>query len=111
MTLVAMSAMARLIGPIRCADYGELLTGDKITQVKIQHYVPQFLLRNFTSDKKNRVHVFDKQKGITFVSHVKNVANESRFYDFEIEGEGRSLEAPLSSLESDNSGHSTKLIL
>ena len=30
---------------------------------KVQHYVPQFLLREFGNGKKNHLHVFDKLTG------------------------------------------------
>ena len=30
---------------------------------KVQHYVPQFLLRKFGNGKKDQLHVFDKQTG------------------------------------------------
>jgi len=45
---------------------------------KIQHYVPQFLLKQFTSGKKPQVWVFDKTTGKKFKSHVKNVASETK---------------------------------
>jgi phospholipase C len=38
---------------------------------KVQHYVPQFLLKHFSTGKKNKVHVFDKQTGKTFLTNVK----------------------------------------
>ncbi len=71
-----------------------------MTHAKIQHYVPKFLLRNFGFDKNNQVWVYDKQAGRSFPTHVKNVASENKFYDFEIEGETFSLESGLSGIES-----------
>jgi hypothetical protein len=50
---------------------------------KIQHYVPQFLLRNFGNGKKDQVWVYDKIDGRSFPTNAKNVASESRFYDFQ----------------------------
>lgn len=67
---------------------------------KVQHYVPQFLLRNFGTGKKHQLHVFDKQTERTFVTRAKNVACESRFYDFQFEGHMFTLEPGLSELES-----------
>jgi hypothetical protein len=67
---------------------------------KVQHYVPQFLLRNFGKGKKHHLHVFDKQTGRAFETNAKNVAGESRFYDFEFKGHKLSLEPSLSQLES-----------
>lgn len=73
---------------------------------KVQHYVPQFLLRNFSTGKKHQVHVFDKRTKRTFFTKVKNVAAESRFYDFEFQGHPMTLEPSLSELEGE-----AKLIL
>lgn len=68
---------------------------------KVQHYVPQFLLRNFGNGKKAQVHVFDKKTERSFSTNARNVAAESRFYDFEIEGEMYTLEPGLSQIEGD----------
>jgi hypothetical protein len=66
---------------------------------KVQHYVPQFLLRNFGNGKKDQIWVYDKSSDRAFPTNAKNVASESRFYDFEVEGEQASLEPWLSDLE------------
>lgn len=66
---------------------------------KVQHYVPKFLLRNFGVGKKDKLHVFDKQTGSMFATNFKNVAAESRFYDFEVEGHIFTVEPSLSKLE------------
>jgi len=66
---------------------------------KIQHYVPQFLLKNFGNGKKDQVHVFDKKTGKKFPTNIKNVASESRFYDFNIEGAELTIEPSLSKIE------------
>lgn len=66
---------------------------------KVQHYVPQFLLRNFGTGKKDQVFVFDKLTGKTFTPNAKNIASESRFYDFQVEDQAVSLEPALSKLE------------
>jgi hypothetical protein len=71
----------------------------KRSVAKIQHYVPQFLLKNFRF-KKSRIYVFDKKSGKKFVTNVRNVACQSRFYDFEFEGEPFTLESSLSKIES-----------
>ncbi len=70
-----------------------------MTVAKIQHYVPQFLLRNFGNGKKDQVWVFDKMTGRTFSTNAKNIACENRFYDFEIDGNSVSVEPMLSGLE------------
>lgn len=71
-----------------------------MTIAKIQHYVPQFLLRYFGSGKKDQVWVYDKAANRSFATNAKNIASESRFYDFEFEGQSMSLEPMLSTLES-----------
>lgn len=50
---------------------------------KNQHYVPQFLLRNFASGKKKHIHVFDKLHEKTFKTAVRNVGAENAFYDYD----------------------------
>ncbi len=70
---------------------------------RVQHYVPQFILKHFTDGKKPQVWVYDKSEGRKFRSNVSNVAAESGFYDFEFKGAELSLEPALSSLESDAS--------
>lgn len=72
-----------------------------MTTAKIQHYVPQFLLRNFSNGKKDQVWVYDKSSNRSFPSHTKNIASENRFYDFEFAGQSQSIEPWLSALESD----------
>lgn len=71
-----------------------------MTAAKIQHYVPQFLLRKFGNGKKDQVWVYDKANGRSFATNAKNIASESRFYDFELDGQSISLEPMLSNLES-----------
>jgi Protein of unknown function (DUF4238) len=77
---------------------------------KIQHYVPRFLLRNFGNGKKDQLWVYDKTTRRSFKSNVKNVAAESRFYDFERAGAQRSLEPSLANLESRTKPVISKLI-
>lgn len=71
-----------------------------MTIAKVQHYVPQFLLKNFGRGKKDQLWVFDKASGRSFFTNAKNVASESRFYDFEVDGEAVSLEPILTKIES-----------
>jgi len=66
---------------------------------KVQHYVPQFLLRKFGNGKKDQLHVFDKHTSRSFRTNAKNVASESRFYDFRIGNEDATLEPMLAELE------------
>lgn len=53
-------------------------------QPKAQHYVPQVYLRNFATQRKKEFFVccFDKVTRKTFKSNVKNVANQTGFYNF-----------------------------
>jgi hypothetical protein len=66
---------------------------------KKQHYVPQFILRNFRTGKKKRVHVFDKQRKLAYTSSVRDAACEGGYYNIEIDGAGYTLEGKLASLE------------
>ncbi|AMV34676.1 hypothetical protein VN12_21300 [Pirellula sp. SH-Sr6A] len=77
---------------------------------KHQHYVPQFLLRNF-ADSKGRVAVFDKATGRSFTTLPRGVAAEARFYDF-IDGNGntQTLEYELGKLEASISGMFAEII-
>lgn len=67
---------------------------------KNQHTVPQFLLRNFTAARSDRLFAFDKQSQRTFATTTRNVAAEARFYDFEYV-EDASLEPLMTRMESD----------
>ena len=67
---------------------------------KLQHYVPQFLLKNFCHGKKGRLWVFDKQRGRKFSSNVKNIASETKFNDLTLDGVQYTMEPWLSKLES-----------
>lgn len=69
------------------------------TTPKKQHYVPQFILKNFRTGKKKRVHVYDKQRKIAYTSAVRDAACETGYYNIEIDGQGYTLEDKLSSLE------------
>lgn len=65
-----------------------------------QHYVPQFLLRNFATGNRNKqLWAFDKRSGTSFRTTPRNVATESGFYDFSADGKVRSLDPLLQELE------------
>lgn len=66
---------------------------------KNQHYVPQFILKNFSSGKKDQVFVFDKECSKKFRSNVRNIASENGFYNFEINGKEHSFEPLLCEIE------------
>ena len=63
-----------------------------------QHYIPQFLLRNFTA--QDYLFVYDKQTDKTYQAAISKIAAENGFYDFEIDGSKHSLESSLGTLES-----------
>ncbi|NQZ90753.1 MAG: DUF4238 domain-containing protein [Moritella sp.] len=64
---------------------------------KKQHYVPQFLLSNFTLGKKKRINIFDIKTGKSFTSHVKDTGHENNFYHHPLEG--NQMEFDLGKLE------------
>lgn len=66
---------------------------------KIQHYVPQFLLKNFIAGKKPQIWVFDKKTGKKFKTHIKNVASENKFYDFSFKDVELTIEPGLAEVE------------
>lgn len=70
---------------------------------KIQHYVPQFILKNFCIGNTAQIFVFDKLNGKVFKSNIKNVAAEKSFYDLQIKGISVTLELGLSNLEGESS--------
>jgi hypothetical protein len=65
----------------------------------VQHYVPQFLLRNFCAGEKPKIWAFDKNTGKSFETNVRNVAGEREFYDLSVGDATLSLEEGLSKLE------------
>jgi hypothetical protein len=73
---------------------------------KLQHYVPQFYLRNFATKGKKGYLVccFDKTTRKAFRPNIKNIAGQTRFYDF-IDGSGNevSIEESFSDIETETS--------
>ncbi|MEX1222677.1 MAG: DUF4238 domain-containing protein [Idiomarina sp.] len=65
---------------------------------KVQHYVPQLILRGFT-EGKNQINVFDKSTKNKFKTNIKKAAAESKFYDFEFDDIKGSIEQDLSKIE------------
>jgi Protein of unknown function (DUF4238) len=63
-----------------------------------QHYVSQFLLRGFASDKRKQVYVFDKSSDNEFRSSVRNLACQRDFYDPDLDqwlGKLEEMSAPI----------------
>ena len=70
----------------------------------LQHYVPKFMLRRFSSGGRELVHAFDKRQDKIFVFSTSKkskvgVAAERAIYDFDFQGVPLTLEPALSSLE------------
>lgn len=67
---------------------------------KTQHYVPQFILRQFLADAaKEQVWVYDKHEDRGFLTSIKNVMAENRFNDFVFEDWIVSFEPIVSKIE------------
>ena len=66
---------------------------------KKQHYVPQFLLKNWSQGKKSSIFVFDKKYNKSFASSIKNIAHENNFYEDGVIGRENNTEIKLSKLE------------
>lgn len=65
-------------------------------QPKAQHYVPQVYLRSFAIQRKKEFYIccFDKATRKIFKPNVKNIANQTGFYNFVTsEGERESIES------------------
>lgn len=75
-----------------------------------QHYVPRFLLKNFTHGKKPKVFVYDKSNDRRFHTNIKNIAAENGFYDLELPDKVLSMEPALAHLEASSSKIIQKLI-
>ncbi len=73
---------------------------NKPNHPKNQHYVPQFLLRNFSINQKKQIYCYDKTSGRIFPSNVRSQASEKAFYDLIPGNQRASLESHLSGLES-----------
>lgn len=61
-----------------------------------QHYVPQFLLRNFSFSRRSNkrtsqyIHTYDKHTDKVITPNTQGIASEAGFYDFYV-GEEKSL--------------------
>jgi hypothetical protein len=54
-----------------------------VSEPKKQHFIPQFLLKNFAEGKKKqgRLWTFDKRNGRSYASSVRDTAHENSFYE------------------------------
>ena len=70
------------------------------SEPKKHHFVPQFILNNFSVGKKKRLYVFDKAKLRVFPSHVRDAGHENYFYQDDDMGYDVKTEFKLGELES-----------
>jgi hypothetical protein len=66
---------------------------------KNQHYVPQFLLRNFGCGRGKQIFVFDKASGEIYQKPIKKVTSGRGFYDCEVDGAPHSVDPLLTEME------------
>lgn len=69
-------------------------------RVKLQHYVPQFYLKEFSNrrGKKYRINCYDKPSSERFLVNIKGIACEKYFYDLDGETE-QAVEKAFSRIE------------
>lgn len=75
-----------------------------------QHYVPQFLLRNFGSGRGKQIFVFDKATGEIYQKPIKKVASGKGFYDCEVDGVPQSVDPLLTKMESVSSRMISRIV-
>ena len=77
-----------------------------------QHYAPQFLLRGFLAEprEKEQLFVFDKHEDRSFKTNTANVATERDFYEVGMEHEGKSLETLLAEMEGNTKAAVDRLV-
>lgn len=67
---------------------------------KKQHYIPQFLLENFSFNERHQINAFDKETGKQWIANITDVAHENHLYDINTDKGTRSLEPAFAELES-----------
>ncbi len=77
---------------------------------KNQHYVPQFLLEQFTKPGTDQLFAFDKLTGRSFPTNIRNVAAEKAYYDITFEDAILTLEPSLSRVETNAAGIIQRLL-
>jgi hypothetical protein len=70
-----------------------------VTHAKVQHYVPQVMLREFASPSDGQVCVYDKQTDAMFRAYPRRIAAVSAFYDLKVPNGILTLEPALADLE------------
>lgn len=76
---------------------------------KLQHYVPQFILKNFHDDNGKHLNVYDKSNGKKYRSPARNIASEKGFYNFG-DNDDHTLELALGDIEAPASAVFKKII-
>ena len=71
-------------------------------KVEKQHFVPQFILKNFSISNHKQLWVFDKLKETSFLNSIRNTASSKNFYELEKENVVLNTEEILSVVESDS---------
>jgi len=77
------------------------LYGNIMGSPKKQHFVSQFILRNFSIDNKDQLWVYDKWEEKEYKSSIRDSASENYFYEFSKDENQTNTELKLSRLESD----------
>ncbi len=52
-----------------------------MSQAKKHHYVPRFILKNFSFGKRKKIHVYDKLNTKQFAASINDTGAENYFYD------------------------------
>jgi hypothetical protein len=79
-------------------------------KVEKQHFVPQFVLKNFSIPNKNQLWVFDKLSESSFLNSIRDTAASKNFYELEKENISLNTEEILSDIESDSAPILKKII-
>jgi hypothetical protein len=74
----------------------------RMTKAKRQHFVPQFLLRHFSTGRKNKAKlwVLDKRDARVYQSSVRDVGHENLFYEYHGEAGDFELEDLMQRIDS-----------
>ena len=74
------------------------------------HFLPQSILKNFTYDKKQHIHVYDKKSKKHFTNTISTVGSENKYNTFFIGGKEFNLEQIYSEYDSKVSYVTSKII-
>lgn len=71
------------------------------SKVEKQHFVPQFILRNFSISNNKQLWVFDKLRGVSYLASIRDTASKKNYYEINKESIELNTEEILSEIESD----------